>query len=147
MPANAKRPEDRERRNMPAELPSGVALPPPPAPTGLSAVLRRRWVALWSSPVAPLLDPDVDGPVVARLFELYALGDVLGAEIKRARADGEGLAAAVGARVRVATETRMLEGQLGLSPRSRLALGVMLMAAGRKRMAGAAVDAEDDDDY
>lgn len=177
MPTPAKSPEDRSGHHAaPQQLGAAVVLPPPPAPAGLGVGLRRRWVALWSSPVAQMLDPATDGPVLARLFELYRLGDDLAAvlardsraekaaarRIRAAVADGDLDRAAavaaelevvrkaynstVGARVRVATEVRMLEAQLGLSPRSRLALGVMLMA-GRKAMAEASADGDDDDDY
>lgn len=175
MPALAKAPEDKTgHHGPPRELVPGT-LPAPDPPRGLPIVLRRQWVDLWCSPIGQrLLDRETDAPVVARLFELYALGERVAGlldgdaraeraarlmladvddaerELRESLAEDAVLArrlfnTTVGTRVRVATECRMLESQLGLSPRSRLALGVMLMA-GRKAMAQAAND-DDDDDY
>ena len=178
MPALSKSPEDRTGHHaLPTNLtPITASLDIPAPPRGMSIKLRRQWDQLWRSMVAQLLDRATDGPIIARLFELYALGERLADTLARdqrseraveramrsAAADGDAdamLTAAeaiktirascnstVGARVGVAREVRMLEAQLGLSPRSRLALGVMLLA-GRKAMAEATADAEDDDDY
>jgi hypothetical protein len=176
VPALAKDPESRERRNIPAVLgPIAGKLDAPRPPSGLSLKLRRQWDALWRSMVAQLLDPATDGPVIARLYELYALGERLAGMLARddrletrARRDlarlyrtdprDEALVdqalvtielarksynSTVASRVRVATEVRMLEAQLGLSPRSRLALGVMLLA-GRRAMAEAIGDDDGD---
>src|SRR5262245_47827599 len=157
MPALAKRVEDRQRRNVPAQLgefTSNLAIPLPPH--GLSEDLRLKWGRLWQSPVAALFDPVSDLPALSRLFELYALGGRLDALIADAQPRGAAAAAledvdeldplsvamaeaeaagarqafnaTIGARLRVATEVRMLEGQLGLSPRSRLALGLTVLA-------------------
>jgi len=176
VPALAKDPESRERRNVPAVLgPIAGNLDAPRPPSGLSVKLRRQWDALWRSMVAQLLDPATDGPVIARLYELYSLGERLARliadderseraarrRLTRARASEEydpvtiaealsdielarkAYNSTVATRVRVATEVRMLEAQLGLSPRSRLALGVMLLA-GRRAMAEAIGDDEAD---
>jgi hypothetical protein len=164
--SHTKRPEDRQRRNMPGVLeaapPAAAGFgPPAPAgrivprpPTGLGTRLRRAWEGLWSSPVAQLLDPVSDLPAVTRLFNLYKLEERL-----VARLDEHLAAMAVGrtpgcenldcyceqhvtvpaqfdsglatARMKVAGEIRMIEGALGLSPRSRLALGLALLAGGR----------------
>ncbi|HET6291725.1 MAG TPA: hypothetical protein VFG33_00070 [Kribbella sp.] len=124
--SDAKSAEDRQRRNMPASLGGGAepaAAPDPPA--DLSDVLRGQWVGLWSSPVAALMDPVSDLPAVVRLFELYELADRVQAQLAAAAEVDSGL---VGARVRLASEIRLAEGQLGLSPRARLALGVALVA-------------------
>lgn len=84
-------------------------------------------------------------PAVVRLFELYRLNEQLTAEtITGADPEtGEDMIRTdvINARTRVATECRMLESQLGLSPRSRLALGLALLA-GRK--AGSLDDASED---
>lgn len=143
MPAVAKRPEDRQRRNALAVIDDfvpGVSVPLPPP--GLSEDLRFAWGRVWTSPIAQLFDPVSDLIAVSRLFQLYALGARLEAEL--AGADLAACAATVGSRVRVATEARMLEAQLGLSPRSRLVLGLTVLA-GRKAARGSLDDAAEDD--
>ena len=178
VPALSKSPEDRTgHHGAPVELArTWPPVAPVPRPPGLSVKLRKQWDGLWVSPVAQLLDPATDAPIIARLFELYGLDDNLATMLARdgraeraaqkrlrtavAEADPVALEAAsieieairrsynstVASRVRVATEVRMLEAQLGLSPRSRLALGVMLLA-GRRAMAEATAGDDDDDDY
>lgn len=146
--SNPKDPQSRQRRNVPALIPAS-GLPSrtvPDPPRGLPARLRAQWVGLWTSPVAALLDPVSDWPAAARLFELYKIGDRLGRLIARAE---EVDTALVGSRVRCATEARLIEAQLGLSPRSRLALGLALLAgrrgagAGGEESAGGHDDADD----
>lgn len=134
MPRDAKPVDQRQRRNLPAVLDGSAtaeansAVPAPPSE--LSGPLRAAWDGLWSSPVAQLLDPVSDLPAATRLWRLYQAGERL--DERMASADGEEFDAAVAARVRVASECRLLESQLGLSPRSRLALGLALLA-GRKQ--------------
>jgi hypothetical protein len=118
---------------------------------GLSAGLRRTWDGLWSSPVARLLDPVSDLPVVSRLFYLYKLSDRVARQI--AMADPERLhllmddpdpteedkrliaeiTAAIGTwnatvstQIKIATEIRQVEQTIGVSPKARLGLGVAL---------------------
>lgn len=148
--SNPKPEADRQRRNVPDVIPDVSADPAtvPAAPAGLGPSLRRAWVGLWTSPMAQLLDPVSDLPVVSRLFQLYRLGERLDAQIaanlraiENAKPDDEDPPPALdekamAIRLRVASETRLLEGQIGLSPRSRLALGLALMA-GRKGAKGA----------
>jgi hypothetical protein len=103
--------------------------------------------------VAQLLDPVSDMPAVTRLFMLYRLGEQLDVQVAQHMTvlakplDVDNPAGLddklIAARMRVASETRILEGQLGLSPRSRLALGLALLA-GRK--SGSLDDAIDDAD-
>lgn len=86
--------------------------------------------------MAQLLDPVSDMPAVIRLFGLYKLGEQLGELVSKHMAalsepDVDLDDKLIAARMRVASETRILEGQLGLSPRARLALGLALLA-GRK---------------
>lgn len=147
MARDAKRPEDRQRRNLPTVLDAGEASDParvvPDPPAGLSGALRAAWDGLWRSPVAQLLDPVSDRPAVERLFRLYLVGERLDerlAAVAAGEVDDVSLEQAAAARVRVASECRLLEGQLGLSPRSRLALGLALLA-GRRGGGGADLDA------
>lgn len=106
----------------------------PIEPNDLSPELQVAWKGLWSSPVAQLLDPVSDMPVVVRLFELYTLAEKLGKLVNaNVNAVISGTADEVdhkllGARMRVTAEIRNLENTLGLSPRSRLALGLALLA-------------------
>lgn len=166
MPALPKAADELVRRNRPGvleEYPPGRAIPLPPA--GLTPALRDQWGRMWVSPVANLFDPVTDRPGLARLFELYALGERLDALIAdsepriaarvieehdgppdaltMAMAVVEGNAArqalnnTIATRLRVAGEVRMLEAQFGLSPRSRLALGLTVLAgAAAARPAG-----------
>lgn len=137
----AKDPRERVRRNAPAVL-SGVspALPPPKPPKGLSRALRAAWLGLWRSPVAQLLDPVSDLQAVLRLFTLYGLMERVDARLVVAPAaageasagDPETFHLDVQARVRLSAEARQLEQALGLSPRSRLALGLALLAGARQ---------------
>lgn len=165
MPALAKRPEDRQRRNVPAslgEFTTNLAIPLPPS--GISDDLRQKWGLLWTSPVAQLFDPVSDLPALSRLFELYELGAKLDGLIADAQPRGvaaamleqvgsvnsldmamaevegsaarQALNATIGTRMRVATEARMIEQQLGMSPRSRLALGLTVLAGKAAAKAG-----------
>ena len=168
MPAHKKQPEDIERRNQPADLAtlpqSGMPIPRPPM--GLSAGLRRSWDGLWSSPVARLLDPVSDLPVVARLFYLYKLSDRMARQIDHAdpmrlnvlledsdpteetrrmiaeiAAGIQTFNATVSTQIKIATEIRQIEQTIGVSPKARLGLGVAL--AGQNR---SAIDDLMDDD-
>lgn len=151
MGRDAKRPEDRQRRNLPVVLAgsghSPAASGGPRPPSGLSAANRRAWAGLWSSPVAQLLDPVSDLPAVSRLFRLYELGDQMDRRLAHPPTDEEGNGPSVESmmttRVRIAGECRILEGQLGLSPRSRLALGLALLA-GKKAGGGSLDDLADE---
>jgi hypothetical protein len=97
--------------------------------------------------VAQLLDPVSDLPAVTRLFRLYELGDEMDRRLANPPVDDEGngpsVESMVTTRVRVAGECRILEGQLGLSPRSRLALGLALLA-GKKAGGGSLDDLTED---
>lgn len=141
--SDAKPADVRQRRNMPTPLggDAGPAVTPDP-PKGLPVVLRGQWTALWRSSVAALMDPVSDLPAVTRLFELYQLADRVQAQLADAEEVDSGL---VSARVRLASEIRLAEGQLGLSPRSRLALGIALLAGQKASTLDDAVDDADDE--
>lgn len=135
-----------------------MQIPRPPYGLALSAGLRRAWEGIWSSPVARLLDPVSDLPVMARLFRLYRLAEKLDDKIERADPDRLELLmldgdpteedrrliaeitaalasynALVSTQIKVATEIRQVEQTLGISPKARLGLGVAL--AGQSRSA------------
>lgn len=126
--------------------------PPIPAELegSLSDHLKSVWVKMWQTPVAQLWEPDSDVMVLSRLFRLYREDERLSRALdlhmdhfmehlendpdrapeyatERSRFE----IPIFMARMRVATECRMLEQQLGLTPKARLALGVALFVAGQ----------------
>jgi hypothetical protein len=133
-----------------------LVAPPVPEHLSLSDDLRDRWAALWTSPVATVLDPVSDIEPVARLFELYELDRAIGRATRKhidsLRQLGdwieEGTPAfdpqLVRTRMSVAAEIRQLEQTLGVSPRGRLTIGLAVLAAG-KAAAGANEEGEHDD--
>lgn len=145
-------------RTLPSVLGGGetggeAALVAPPLPEQLARIpadLRDRWSALWTSPVAVVLDPVSDLEPVTRLFKLYALGRRLDGAFERQidwltdEADAGQLFDPQIARVLLAfaSEVRQLEQTLGVTPRGRLVIGAAVAAAGR---GGAEQGGEHDD--
>jgi hypothetical protein len=117
---NAKRPEDRIRRNKPTVLNARDDYMPEP-PESLPDELLDRWEDFWGSAAASLVDEESDYLVVSRLFRLYALAEnaMTAIEEKEPPTANE-----ISTMVRLSSELRMIEGALGISPRSRTALGV-----------------------
>ena len=143
-------------RTLPAVLGGGeTALVAPELPEQLAKIpadLRERWSALWTSPVAAVLDPVSDLEPVTRLFKLYALGRRLDAAFERQidwltnDADASSLFDPQIARVLLsfAGEVRQLEQTLGVTPRGRLVIGAAVAAAGRgEQQSGGHDDADD----
>lgn len=148
----------------------------PPVPFVMPRDLRTLWDGIWCSPLAQILDPVTDYPAMARLFRSYHLlyridRAILNAGPARRReleqlfsvpvrswqeeqrvvelaAAFEDLPANLALRLKYATECRQQEQQLGLSPRARLGLGVMLKAATSPAGGNSAdeFDFDDDDD-
>lgn len=135
----------------------------PRAPMGLPASLRVRWQGIWTSPLAAVMDPVSDLPAMENLFRLYKLQfkyDLLikmadPAKMSDAIESGDYSAAnemaaalkefnaTVGTRLKITAEIRQAEDRLGLSPRARLALGVVYRgAAGSQPDAGGIDDAQ-----
>lgn len=125
----------------------------------LSDDLRARWVALWTSPVATVLDPTSDLEPVARLFELYALDRSISRatrnHVKHLARLGEYVldedaptfdANLVRTRISVASEIRQLEQTLGVSPRGRLTIGLAVLAVGKAAAGGEQAGERDDAD-
>lgn len=125
-------------------------VPVPPELEHISDRLKEVWVKMWRAPVASLWDPDSDLMVLVRLFRLYREDERLSLALDlhmehfmRNLADDMDRAPEYAtersrfeipifmARMRVATECRMLEQQLGLTPKARLSLGVALFVAGQ----------------
>jgi phage terminase small subunit len=124
--AFAKRdPATRQTRRVPKVLPSTGEIPD--FPRGIQELYREQWEALWTSPIALAWDPVTDYGVIERLF-------ILKHQYKLMSGMCETKPAEVQAMLAVGRELRLLEGQLGLTPRSRLALGLAIFAG--KRSAG-----------
>lgn len=120
MPPMPKNPEDRIRRNKPKTLEARMGDVPEP-PESLSGELLDYWDDFWSSAAASMVDEDSDYLVVSRLFRLYAIAEntMTTLEEKDNPSSNE-----ISTMVRLSSELRMIEGALGISPRSRMALGV-----------------------
>lgn len=136
-----------------------LTAPPVPEHLVLSGDLAARWDALWTSPVAMVLDPTSDLEPVARLFELYELDRVIGKatrnHLKHLARLGEFVldedaptfdAQLVRTRMSVAAEIRQLEQTLGVSPRGRLTIGLAVLAAGKAAAGGEQAGERDDAD-
>lgn len=124
--AFAKRdPATRQTNRVPKVLPGSSQVPE--FPRGLPDVYAGEWEALWKSPIALAWDPVTDYGVIERLFTYRHKHAVLEAISDSKPADVRTL-------LEVGKELRLLEGQLGLTPRSRLALGLAIFAG--KKSAG-----------
>lgn len=156
--------DGQEAGNGTAMSPAGYRVPA--VPFVLSKELRERWDGIWTSPLAMVLDPVTDYAIMERLFwsyrqhhrlrrmvaradpaklaEHFARGDFESLEVAEIAAAIDKLNQTMGTILKLQVEIRMTEQQLGLSPRARLGLGVMIKAAGG---GGAAGGDDDDDDW
>lgn len=101
----------------------------PPAPAGLLKATGAAWAAFWTSPIARLVQPDVDGVALTRLFTLYDERERAYRGARRERlvkgSQGQPRANPLFDVVRqLDGEIRQLEDRFGMSPRARLVLGV-----------------------
>lgn len=134
-------------------VPGGYVVPAPPA--SVPPAQHERWRAVWSSPVASVLDPDSDLAPMARLFGLYELDEQYGAAVRRQNEAFAQLSAEdfddlfdtrlLKARLSVAAEIRQMEQTLGITPRGRLVIGAAV-AASAKAASAAQQEARDDAD-
>src|SRR6266536_4594907 len=131
--------EQRQRRNERTTTERAgaglVALPggkvePPPAPSGLLKATREDWATFWTSALATLVTL-ADRPALRRLFTLY---DERSRAYRGLREFGRLIDLEHGGKLNPLAsylkacdaEIRMLEDRFGLSPISRLRLGVAL---------------------
>lgn len=139
MPVPPKPGERRQRRNA---RPSIVvrrgarAVELPPAPRGLLRVTVERWEVYWSSPIGQLADPQTDLPAIERLFSLLDERERAYRSYKKRRvvkgSTGQPVINPAWKHVPIMdAEIRQLEDRLGLTPQSRLKLGVTFGAAAR----------------
>lgn len=126
-------------RSTPALIESAGVLVAPALPEHLGKLpddLRARWAAVWTSPVAQVLDPVSDLEPMSRLFSLYRRGRQLDEAFERQlgwleSGDIDMPFDPQFARVllAIAAEIRQLEQTLGVTPRGRLVIGAAVAAA------------------
>jgi P27 family predicted phage terminase small subunit len=116
----------------------------PKAPTGLAAPIRKAWFAYWASDVARVAD-EVDLPALTRLWRLYDDHHRTTAEMRKSERTVAGskgqdrLHPLLTHLSRLEVSISRLEGQFGLTPASRLRLGIIL---GRAQLTAQQLNAE-----
>lgn len=131
------------------ELAPAVA-EPPPAPAGVLPLIATAWAEYWHSPLARLVHTASDALALRRLFLLYDEAE-RGLQAFRAVRVVEGSTGQL--KLNPAKDAvdqadiLALEDRFGLSPKARLALGVVLGDAARSLhdLAGGLGSEEDDD--
>lgn len=106
------------------------------APRGLSDRSREAWTRLWSSPIARVMLPGLDGDTIEMLLRMRDERDTEFRMGKRQRmvmgSQGQPVINPVLAHAMVLQkEIRALEDRLGLNPAARLRLGILLGDATR----------------
>ena len=107
-------------------------LPPEPIPTpGWLPVTKGEWHRLWTSPLAATMIPETDEPLVRRLFGLRDERERMMRVVRKSRivggSRGQPRANPLYSQISgLDAEIRQLEDRVGLSPRSRLQLGIQL---------------------
>ena len=129
MPQTKKAAHERQRRNRSNAALALVKPKRPAPPRNLRPAVLKTWNEYWGSELAKLVDPATDGPAIRRLFILYD-------ERERAYNEGKNKRMILGAAnqkvlnpllryvAQCDMEIRQLEDRLGMSPRSRLQLGI-----------------------
>lgn len=120
-----------------------------PTPGWLRAT-KESWATHWTGPLVSVYLPATDEAVIRRLFGLRDERERMMRAIRRARlvegSRGQPRANPLYAQVAAFdAEIRQLEDRVGLSPRSRLALGIQLGRA-QASLADLAAAADGDDD-
>lgn len=130
-----------------------LVAPDPPEGLILDGELARRWRAVWTSPVAQVLDPVSDLEPMARLFKLYRrdaqFDKALDRQLEWLADSHEGMPfdpQFARVRLAIAAEIRQLEQTLGITPRGRLVIGAAVMAASKAAGAQDGEGAHDDAD-
>ena len=129
VPQRKKADDERLRRNRSKAELSLVSPEPPDPPPDLRPAVLETWAEYWTSELAKLVDPKTDGPAIRRLFTLYD-------ERERAYEAGKDERLVPGSKdnwvlnpllkyvAQCDAEIRHMEDRLGMSPRSRLQLGI-----------------------
>lgn len=134
LPKPPARRQGRHRHDAGAIATEGAFQPPTP-PAGLLETLRGEWERLWASPLATTFTTS-DVPALERLFELRdeAVRHQRAAKRTPTVEGSKGqvvLNPVLRQRDALLAEIRQLEDRFGLSPRSRLQLGITLSEAHR----------------
>ena len=108
----------------------------PDTPRGLSPRSQESWVRLWSSPIARVMLPQLDGETVEMLLRLRDERDIEMRMGRRQRvvmgSQGQPVVHPLIAHaIVIQKEIRNLEDRLGLNPTARLRLGILLGDATR----------------
>jgi len=108
----------------------------PPAPKGLLKLTSVQWERYWRSAVGQAADIDTDLPAITRLFTLYDERERAYRAFRKQRfvsgSQGQMVLNPMGRHMNVLdAEIRQMEDRLGLTPRSRLQLGITLNEAHR----------------
>jgi len=125
----------RALKVVPEEEPS-QGLAAPEAPHALSDRSRTAWTRYWSSPIARVMLPDLDGETLEMLLRMRDERDIEFRMGKRNRmvlgSQGQPVINPMLAHAMVLQkEIRALEDRLGLNPAARLRLGILLGDATR----------------
>jgi len=119
-------------------LPGGTLSPfeVPTTPFGLTQRSKDQWVAIWSAPIARVLNPDLDGDTIEALLKLRDERDRNNriGQKQRIVIGSQGqpvINPALGHAMAIQKEIRALEDRLGLNPKARLTLGILLGDATR----------------
>ena len=160
MAAHAPSPKPgRQRRNRPVPLRvlSGDVAPRkvPKPPTGLLKKTREYWAEFWKSDLAQLTEPATDMMALVRLYRLFDERERADRACRKNRlvegSHGQIVGNPLGRLIpQYDREIRHLEDRFGLSPRSRLTLGITFgeprhTLADLNRSFGAEIDDDDDD--
>ena len=129
MPTAKKTEPERQRRNSPSAELSLVRPEAPEPPADLRSETLEAWANYWSSELAKLVDPKTDGPAIGRLFLLYderirAFEEAKGERVVKGAAGQNVLNPLLKYVAQCDNEIRQMEDRLGMSPRSRLQLGI-----------------------
>jgi P27 family predicted phage terminase small subunit len=105
-------------------------------PEGLLASTRRLWAGFWKSPMAQVLDSRSDITAILRYFSLVDERERLYRGFRRKRmvrgSRGQEVLNPMGRALHeFDSELRQLEDRLGMTPRSRLQLGIQFGEAAR----------------
>jgi P27 family predicted phage terminase small subunit len=148
-----KPPERRQRTNSHAAAVIPFRATPvdaPPLPAGLLAVTRELWRAFWRSPLAQAVEKNTDTSAIVRYFTLADERERMYRGFRRKRlvlgSQGQKVLNPMGRALHAFdAELRQLEDRLGMSPRSRLQLGVAIGEAAKSLAELNRILEEDDD--
>lgn len=128
--------QNRERRDFGVIPAPNTVTVTPAAPRGLLAVQRAAWSTFWASPLAKVVELATDLPALTRLWTLYDERERCYQGVRRERltlgSQGQPVLNPLYRQLAALDpEIRQLEDRFGLTPMSRLRLGVTFGDAAR----------------